>query len=516
MATGIQTSVRRGRSGISGRQQIQNLTSLQKTVQFLSQFQTKTKVIFAGVVLGLLFTIGAGYSSVQSNQFVDLYPLKMNAEDVRDVSQALTSAQIEHELAPTNDSVLLHPSDRLLARARLAALSLPRHRPTFQADENSAFRTSGQQRAAELRRIESELAYSIRQMEGINDARVQLAIPEKTYFIDDQKAATASVFLKLAHENLDPKSVRGIASLVSHSVPELSMDDITVLNDAGWEIVERPTPESLEEELVASKERRLQEKLLRVLRMKYQDGVHAEVNVALDFSKEEHRRYTPGGETDEGLVKDSLQVIHETLEGAIENSKGKNYNNKKESVNFKYQENYHARLRESAQIERLTASVIVDGADDKEIAGIIQTVSGTIGIDDTRGDAVFVDNDPWNRNLGAMWQQPLEAPPAANQPAILATAGQYAGLAITFVASCLICGMFLVRRFQPVMNVEMGGQSLSNPHGIVDQNHTKDGSRMQGQGETQYNGSRMQALESLVGNEPTKVAELLKSTWLSR
>ena len=158
---------------------------------------------------------------------------------------------------------------------------------------------------------------------------------------------------------------------------------------------------------------------------------------------------------------------------------------------------------------------MVDGADDQEIAGIIQTVSGTIGIDESRGDKVYVDNDPWDHGIGELWQRPVAAPPIAGQNLESASAAKYAGYAFAFLISCVVCGMLPVRRFRPVMNVEMGGQGKNRVHSIVDHHHLKDGGRTVDQNATQYNGTRMEALESLVDQQPTKVAELLKTTWLS-
>ena len=82
-------------------------------------------MIGIGLLIAGILAMAGVQGNAHVNRFTDLYPIKMNTEDVRDVSMELTKAQIEHTVSPTNDSILLHPKDKTRAQALLADAGLP-------------------------------------------------------------------------------------------------------------------------------------------------------------------------------------------------------------------------------------------------------------------------------------------------------------------------------------------------------------------------------------------------------
>ena len=84
------------------------------------------------------------------------------------------------------------------------------------------------------RAIQGELARSILLIEGIENARVHIAVPERATFRSAQAAATASVTLVLRPgATLGAERVNAVRHLVAASVPGLSPDAVTILDQNG-------------------------------------------------------------------------------------------------------------------------------------------------------------------------------------------------------------------------------------------------------------------------------------------
>ena len=89
--------------------------------------------------------------------------------------------------------------------------------------------------AAKLKQSqELELARSISEIELVLSARVHLAIPEKEVFVRKTAEPTASVFLQLARgRSLGRSQVEAIVHLVSSSVPNLTKENVSVVDQNG-------------------------------------------------------------------------------------------------------------------------------------------------------------------------------------------------------------------------------------------------------------------------------------------
>jgi flagellar M-ring protein FliF len=90
-------------------------------------------------------------------------------------------------------------------------------------------------KADELRvKIASTTSASILLIEGIENARVHIAVPERATFRSAQAAATASVTLVLRPgATLGAERVNAVRHLVAASVPGLSPDAVTILDQNG-------------------------------------------------------------------------------------------------------------------------------------------------------------------------------------------------------------------------------------------------------------------------------------------
>ena len=82
--------------------------------------------------------------------------------------------------------------------------------------------------------LESELARTIQGLKPIDSARVHLAVPQQSAFVRDRRLVSASVFLQLrGGYRLDREQVNSIVNLVASSIPELSAEQVTVVDSQG-------------------------------------------------------------------------------------------------------------------------------------------------------------------------------------------------------------------------------------------------------------------------------------------
>lgn len=84
------------------------------------------------------------------------------------------------------------------------------------------------------RGLEGELARTVASMRGVRNARVHLAIPERSVFVRDARDPSASVFLEVfAGRRPEQEQINAIVNLVAGSVPMMSKEHVTVVDQNG-------------------------------------------------------------------------------------------------------------------------------------------------------------------------------------------------------------------------------------------------------------------------------------------
>ncbi len=149
---------------------------------------------------------------------------------------ALTQMNVPYKFAEGGGAILV-PADKVHdTRLRLASQGLPKGSIVgFELVDNQKFgATQFQEQINYQRGLEGELARSIQTLAAVEAARVHLAIPKPSVFVRDQQMPTASVLVTLrAGRTLDRAQVSGIVHLVASSVPELSIDNVNIVDQTG-------------------------------------------------------------------------------------------------------------------------------------------------------------------------------------------------------------------------------------------------------------------------------------------
>lgn len=152
------------------------------------------------------------------------------------VISALDGSTIPYSFEESSGTIMVSEDDYHKAKIALAAQGLPKSAPS--GDELISSMPMGASRAVENEKLragrELDLARSIEAMDSVVSARVHLAVEPPSIFIRDRNEPAASVVLQLVESGRLPESqVQAIIHLVASSIPGLSADNISVVDQNG-------------------------------------------------------------------------------------------------------------------------------------------------------------------------------------------------------------------------------------------------------------------------------------------
>ncbi len=192
-----------------------------------------------GLMVGLAASVAIGFAVVLWTQGEDYRPLygSLDRLDSKEVIEILEQNEIKFKVDGSSGALLVNEKDVHKARLKLAEAGLPGEKSEgFELlDQEQPLGTSQFMENARYRRsLEGELAKTITSIHAVRSARVHLAIPKRSVFVRDATQPSASVFVELyAGREIKPDQVKAIANLVASSIPELTLDKVTVVDQKG-------------------------------------------------------------------------------------------------------------------------------------------------------------------------------------------------------------------------------------------------------------------------------------------
>ena len=232
---------------------------------------------------------------MQNPNMTTLYAAASDADKAK-MFEALKNMGMQVELDPATGEVTIPTEDYHQARISLAAQGLPEFSPDgFDAIDNLPLGASRSVESMKLKNVqEQELSRSIAEIRNIKAARVHLALPEKSVFIRNQMAPTASVFVTLkSGRELDQTQVRAITNLISASVPGMSQNDVSIIDQYGSLLSDAPDDPN---QILADNQLEYRMRLENIYRSRIQSllapivgarNVSAQVNIEIDFTRKE-------------------------------------------------------------------------------------------------------------------------------------------------------------------------------------------------------------------------------------
>ncbi|MCL5041921.1 MAG: flagellar M-ring protein FliF [Gammaproteobacteria bacterium] len=404
-----------------------------------------------GLLIGLAASVAIGFAVVLWSQEPEWRPLYSNMEsfDAGQVVELLQQSRIRYRVEPNSGALLVRSEDLSNARLTMAQAGVT---PTDRnlgfeiMDRDQGFGSSQFMETTRYRRgLEGELARTISSMSNIRGARVHIAMPRSTVFVRDDRRPSASVLLEtFGNRRPEPSQVMAIVNLVATSVPELSRDQVTVVDQAGNLLSDQA---ELTELTMAGRQfdytRRLEDTYIRrvhnILQPVLGQGRYkAEVSADVDFSSVEStsemfspesslrseqvltEERTGGGAAAQGIpgaLANQPPGAAQVPEQVIDPETGEPIlpppprdSREQATRNFELDRQISYTRQSQGRLRRLSVAVVVDDPvqidpetgemtsiplSEAEIARFTRLVQDAVGFDASRGDSVSVINAPF-------------------------------------------------------------------------------------------------------------------------
>ncbi|WP_068089620.1 flagellar basal-body MS-ring/collar protein FliF [Novosphingobium rosa] len=262
-------------------------TPLERARGFLAQGPVKKALPwFAG--MAVLGGAAVAWSTLAPAPQRVLYAQLDDAERASVVG-ALDKGNIHYRIDSSTGALTVDEGDVYKARMLVAqngALALP-----DTASDSLDKLPMGASRALEGERLraarEHELMLSIKEIDGVQAVRVHLAEGEKSVFVRDQIAPSASVMLRLADgRQLSENQVSAIVNLVAGSVPGLTPDAVKVVDQRGHLLSQKGSVDSDRMDMQSRMEEKLRGQVATLLTPMLGDGnFTSEIQVDLDMDQ---------------------------------------------------------------------------------------------------------------------------------------------------------------------------------------------------------------------------------------
>ncbi|MBM7698334.1 flagellar basal-body MS-ring/collar protein FliF [Kurthia huakuii] len=161
----------------------------------------------------------------------------LTASEVGQIKEQLDADGVKYQIGEGGTAIMVpeNQADDLLVS--LASQGYPQSGEIDYSffSENAGFgMTDNEFNVLKIASIQTELAKLLKQMDGINDAKVMLSIPEKSTFVtsgENAEDSSASIVLDTqAGQQFSDEQIKTLYNLVAKSVPNLNTDNIIITN----------------------------------------------------------------------------------------------------------------------------------------------------------------------------------------------------------------------------------------------------------------------------------------------
>ncbi|WP_252503610.1 flagellar basal-body MS-ring/collar protein FliF [Sporosarcina sp. Marseille-Q4943] len=295
--------------------------------QFWSSRTKRQKTTYIGSAAAVIIFAAFLTYFLSRTEFVPLYSDVSRAEIGR-IKEELDAQGIPSQIAPGGTSILV-PKERV--DDLLVTLAAEGYPNTGTIDysffsQNAGFGTTDNEfNMIKLASMQTELANLIKGIQGVQDANVMITLPTQSVFLNETvQNASAAIMLKTepGHQFTESQ-ITALYNLISKSLPNLSTDDIVIMNQYSEYFDLKSSSQSIgtniidQMDLKKTIERDLQRKVQMMLgTMVGQDKVIVSVTTDIDF-KQENRQENLVDRVDEDLdsLAISVQRITESFSG---------------------------------------------------------------------------------------------------------------------------------------------------------------------------------------------------------
>lgn len=416
--------------------------ALRDLVEQIKAWPLKRKIALVSVIV-LSFALMVGI--ILWSERVDYQVLYSNLsqEDAGQVIVKLKEMKVPYKV---EGNAIYVPTNRVYElRLELAAQGIPTGGGVgFEIfDKTQIGVTEFVQRLNYIRAIQGELTRTIRQLSEVDQARVHIAIPEKTIFTEKEDKPTASVVLKLKPGRvLSQEQIGGIVHLVSSSVEGMQPQNVTVIDNMG-NLLSKPVDTT--DEIVDSKKLAYQKSVDKDYENRLQsmlEGIigrgKAIVRVAtkIDFTQIERteERFDPDTiavRNEQRTQEKSMGATQGGIPGVLSNQPGQQpattagspstSQKQSENINYEVSRSVSKIIQPRGEIKSISVAVLVDGTYKKEKGQKVyvprteeemkkykEIVMAAIGYNKERGDQVIVENVPFETAIEELTPEKID------------------------------------------------------------------------------------------------------------
>lgn len=401
-------------------------------IQSLSDFLNGKNLFLLLILFLSVVFIGTLIFWNSQPDFQVLYS-NLSPEDASEIASRLKEKKIPFKFTQSGTAVMVPREQVYDVRLSLASDGLPKGGGVgFEIfDRTNLGTTDFVQKLNYLRGLQGELSRTIKQIKEIEHARVHIAIPKDSLFVEEQKKPTASVFIRIrTGMTLTPSQVEGIVHLVSCAVEGLEPANITVLDNNG-KMLSKKQDQTPIGQLTSSQleyQRSIEEGLKRKVQSMLEEVLGpnkaiARVTTSIDFQqvdimeetydpktipRSEQRSMEKSSSNNGNLEKGSVLP-----EGKSSSSSGFISDRQSEVRNYEISKINKRIKNPVGVIKKISAAVIVDGTytestdqkgnrirkytprSQEEMKDLENLVKKAIGYEEQRGDQVEVINMPF-------------------------------------------------------------------------------------------------------------------------
>ena len=432
-----------------------NTSGLGNIFGIFNKLSFQQRMLITAIIVVTFVLIGFVMFMFNQTNYSTLYS-HLEPEDAAEIVQYLKSQKIPYQLANEGTTIKV-PREKLYdVRLSLAAQGIPNSGIVGYEifDKSNIGMSDFMQKLNYKRALEGELARTISEERGVKSARVQIVIPEKSVFKDEQKKPTASVTLKLkSGAKLSDGNIKAIQHLVASSVEGLQPNDVTVVDTRGHLLSKKyddaplPYSESKQYEMKRNIENYLSHKAQSLLEtvLGYGNAI-VKVNADLDFKRVE--------KTLESYDPDSQVAISEQLIKSTQGGKSVGDSSQASTINtitnYELSKTIEKIMEGSGNIKRITVAVVVNGVkkevkegdatktvveprSDEELNKLKTIIMQAVGYDQTRNDEISIVSVPFENQMTDNTQV-VETSPLGNMEEL----SRLITMVIAIIASMLV------------------------------------------------------------------------------
>ena len=410
-------------------------------------------VTAAGILLSIFFAVGYGINNRYDILFSDL-----DSIDANTITQMLEEQGVEMKVE--GDSIYVKSDEVDELRLKLSS-NITNGSVGFEImDETSGFgMTEDEFQIKKQRMIQGEIERTIKTFPQVNDARVHITQGQESVFAKDNKEGSAAVYLTLkAGQNLKASQVMSIVSLVSASSTNIPKQNVEVIDqnmtllsegmfdDEGNYIETTSSSTGLIAARDAEREfnKDIEKSLANILEPLFGVGkVKISVNADLNFDSAEKSEivFDPNNVVknqtiSENTTSDTAQggsPVDNNMSNTVE-ADGENSTSKESITEYEVGKTETNTIIAPGEINRITASVVLDGVTDPNVLDDVQELIETaIGVNANRGDKVTVMSSTLDTTLQDEMKAQAEAEKKKVRNTVISISGGAAAIALALI-----------------------------------------------------------------------------------